>query len=115
MSYQFEYDGPSARPRWVKVITDSDGAEQRVVLNFKNEEERESLTDENVYFHLDNLIQYIKDVSQGISAIGLEDMPAADGWHFNGGWGEIEWAKQEVLVWWESVYYKNEPNEEEPA
>jgi hypothetical protein len=114
MSYQFEYDGPSARPRWVRVITDSDGAEQRVLLNFTNKEERESLTDEQVYSHLANLVQYIKDISQGISPLSLEQQ-VTDGWHFNGKWSEVEWAKNESFDWWESIYYKAEPDEEEPA
>jgi hypothetical protein len=114
MSYQFEYDGPSSRPRWVRVITDSNNEEQMVVLNFNNEEERESLTSEEVYEHLDNIVQYIKDISQGVSPIGLDEK-SPDGWHFMGRWGEIEWAKEEALKWWESVYYKNEPDEEEPA
>jgi hypothetical protein len=114
MSYQFEYDGPSARPRWVKVITDSNGAEQRVFLNFSNDEEREGLTDEEIYAHLDNIVQYIKDVSQGIYPIGLQET-ATDGWHLRGGWGEIEWGKEESFKWWEFVYYRDEPDEEEPA
>jgi hypothetical protein len=114
MSYQFEYNGPSARPMWVRSITDSDGLEQRVVLNFNNEEERELLTDEEVYLHIDNIIQYIKDVTQGISSVGLDESTSG-GWHFKGNWGEVEWAKDESFKWWESVYYKNEPNEEEPA
>jgi hypothetical protein len=114
MSYQFEYEGPLARPKWVRVITDLEGSEQKVVLNFNNEEERESLTNEQVYIHLDNLVQYIKDISQGISPIRLDES-LTDGWHFNGRWGEVEWAKDEALRWWESVYYKNEPDEEEPA
>jgi hypothetical protein len=67
-----------------------------------------------VYTHLDNLVQYIKDISQTLSPIGLDEK-TTDGWHFNGRWSEIEWAKDETLRWWESVYYKNEPDEEEPA
>jgi hypothetical protein len=93
-------------------MTDSDGLEQRVVLNFNNDEERESLTNEEVYSHLDNIVQYIKDISQTIYPIGLDENPT-DGWHFNGRWSEIEWAKDESFRWWESVYYKNEPDEEE--
>ena len=114
MSYQFEYEGPLARPKWVRVIADSEGLEQKIVLNYNNDEERELLTDEQVYVHLDNLVQYMKDVSQNISPIALDEIPT-DGWHFNGRWSEVEWAKEETLRWWESVYYKDEPNEEEPA
>jgi len=120
MTYLFEYDGgiPAVgasladRPRWVKTITDSDGVEQRIILNLGNTEERASLTAQEVYVHLNNLVFYIKDVSQGVSPIALGEDGPSDGWHFNGGWAEIEWAKDEVLRWWESVYYKDE---EEPA
>jgi hypothetical protein len=119
MSYIFEYeglvDGAYVRPKWLKIITEADGVEHRIILNFSNEAERETLTIEQVYSHLDNLVQYMKDVSQGIFPLGLEESPA-DGWHFKGGWGEVEWAKEESLKWWESVYFKDEPEiEEEPA
>jgi hypothetical protein len=107
MSYLFEYSGPNTRPRWVRVIIDANNENQKIILNFNNDEERASLSDAEVYLHLENLVQYMKDVSQGISPIGLDDRPT-DGWHFNGGWGEVEWAKNECLKWWESVYYKNE-------
>jgi hypothetical protein len=113
MSYLFEYEGPSARPKWVRSITDSDGLEQKVVLNFNNEEERESLTVAEVYLHLDNLVQYMKDVSQTIAPVKLDETPS-DGWHFKGMWGEVEWAKDEAFLWWRSVYYKNEPSEGAP-
>jgi hypothetical protein len=113
MSYVFEYEGPLARPKWLRVVIDSEGLEQKIVLNFDNNEERELLSNEQVYTHLDNLVQYIKDISQTISPIGLGEAPT-DGWHFNGRWGEVEWAKGETFRWWESVYYKNEPDEEEP-
>jgi hypothetical protein len=112
MSYQFEYDGPSARPKWVRVITDSEGLEHKVFLNFSNEEERKLLTDSQVYIHLNNLVEYIKDTSQLISPIGLEES-VSDGWHFNGKWSEVEWAKDESFKWWESVYYKNEQDSED--
>lgn len=112
MSYSFEYNGyvdeEPVRPKWLKVITDIDNVEQRTVLNFENKEELESLTMEQIYEHLDNLVQYIKDVSQELSPIGIEDSIPKDKWHFNGNWGEIEWAKDEALKWWSMVYYKNE-------
>lgn len=111
MSYSFEYNGPSSRPRWVRTITDADGVVHKIVLNFGNEEERGSLSTAQIYHHLDNLIEYIKDISQEISPIQLDEK-TTDGWHFNGRWGEVEWAKEETLRWWESVYYKDEQDEE---
>jgi hypothetical protein len=119
MSYVFEYeglvDGAYVRPKWLRVITEADGVEHKIVLNFSNESERDTLTTEQVYSHLNNLVQYMKDVSQGASILGPEDKIPSDGWHFNGSWGEVEWAKDESFKWWDSVYYKNELDQDEPA
>jgi hypothetical protein len=113
VTYLFEYNGPTLRPRWVRVIVDSNNTEQKIFLNFNNVEERKSLSADDVYIHLENLVQYMKDVSQGVSPIGLDDPLSTDGWHFNGGWGEVEWAKNECLKWWEFVYYKDEIEDSE--
>lgn len=116
MAYEFKYKtsstGNHVRPTWLKVLVDAEGAEQKVVLNFYNEEERNNLATEEVYTHLDNLIQYMKDICQGISSIKIDESISADGWHFNGNWSEIEWAKEESLKWWDFVYYRDEPDEE---
>ena len=112
MSYLFEYDGPLARPRWVRSITDSNGLEQKVVLNYNNDEEREALTADEVYIHLTNLVQYMKDVAQTIAPVGLDEVPTDD-WLFMGKWGEVEWAKEEYYRWWRSVYYKDEETPED--
>jgi hypothetical protein len=112
MSYLFKYNGPDARPQWVRVIKDINNEEQKIILNFDNEEERKLLSTAEVYLYLENLVQYMKDVSRGISPIGLGDS-LTDGWHFNGGWGEVEWAKNECLKWWEFVYYRDETEDSE--
>jgi len=114
MSYAFEYTGPDKRPQWVRVVAIPGAEDQRIVLNFDNWQEREGLTTDEVYVHLENLVQYMKDISQTISPIGLGDVPT-DGWHFSGKWSEVEWAKDESYKWWESVYYKDEEAEEEIA
>lgn len=119
MSYAFEYDGvvdgQITRPRWVKVIQGADGQEYRVLLYFNNVEERQNLTVAQIYQHLDNLVRYIKDIAQQISAIRQDDPLPSDGWHFNGNWGEVEWAKEECLQWWDTVYYLDEQDSEPTA
>jgi hypothetical protein len=116
MIYFFEYDGLTggvpSRPRWVKVITDTEGVDQKTILNFENKEELEQLTVVEIYTHVQNLIQYIKDTANGISAVDVDEQIPLDGWHFKGNWGEIEWAKDESFKWWNYAYYKDE---EEPA
>ena len=115
--YAFEYNSAVGvtplRPQWVKVITDSDGVDQRTLLNFENKEEFENLSIAEIYTHLDNLVQYIKDISSGLSPIGIDELIPSDGWHFNGNWGEIEWAKDECFKWWQKVYYQNEEQPED--
>lgn len=108
IEYLFEYTSLSGqRPQWVKTISNPEGGDPiRTVLNFHNTQERGALSTEQVYQHIDNLIQYIKDVSQGISSVSVEGPIPPDGWHIAGGWGEVEWAKDEIFNWWESVYYQ---------
>mgnify|MGYP000105872505 CR=1 FL=1 len=115
----FEYngvvDGQITRPQWVRVITDQSGVEHRITLTFANETERAALTVAQVYEHLANLVRYMKDVTMGISPIAQDESIPADGWHFNGNWGEVEWAKNEALEWWDSVYYLDEEDTEPSA
>ena len=120
MTYIFAYDG-SSRPAWQKILTASSGETFTVNLVFENLEDRDTLSAEQVYQHIDNLVSYIKDVTTGVSPIYLEDSEPGDGWHLKGGWGEVEWAKDEVLKWWSWAYYndafqlEDEAQEEEPA
>lgn len=114
-SYVFEYDG-SERPKVIKRVVDANGANVDTALNFYNEADRVSLTAEQLYMHIDNLVQYIKDRALLLSSIALTDAVPDDGWHFGGGgWAEIEWAKEEMQKWWDYVYYSNAFDEEEPA
>jgi hypothetical protein len=108
IEYIFEYDG-TERPKFIKKVVGSDGTAVSTILNFHNEEERESLSAEQLYSHVDNLIQYIKDRAQTIESVKLDEPPPEDGWHYGGGgWAEISWANEEVLKWWEYVYYREE-------
>lgn len=104
INYIFSYEG-SERPKVIKRVLDSEGTNVDTVLNFYNEDERKALTVEQTYSHIDNLVQYIKDRCQMISSVRVDEPTPSDGWHFNGGWAEIEWAKDEIFRWWQSVYF----------
>jgi hypothetical protein len=107
MTYEFIYDGESM-PKWVKVLTASSGEELRVSLVYENEEDRLALTVSQAYQHIDNFIQYIKDTTSGMSSIPPEGQLPDDGWPFNGNWGQVERAKEEVLKWWSWAYYNDD-------
>lgn len=107
MNYSFTYDKGS-RPRWVKIFTSSSGETYVTTLVFENTEDREKLTVEQTFEHIENLTKYIKDRANQIFPIYLEDTAPEDGWHFKGGWSEVEWAKDEALKWWNWAYYNDD-------
>lgn len=114
MTYSFVYDGTS-RPAWQKTLSASSGENFVINLVFENEEDRLNLSLEQAYEYINLLVQYIKDISSGISSIAVEDPLPADGWHFNGGWGDVEWAKDEAFKWWNWAYYNDDFDTGEPA
>jgi hypothetical protein len=116
-SFAFNYTAGS-RPAIEKTLTASSGETLTAQITYENEHERNSLTSKNVYEHLENLLQYIKDKSTGLSLIHEDEENDGDGWHLNGGWAEINWANEEILKWWEFAYYNELPitqNDSEPT
>ena len=114
MTYTFNYDKTS-RPTWQKTLTSSSGETLSVNLVFENEEDRLTLSAEEAYQYIENLIDYIKVKASALSPIYLEESAPGDGWHIKGGWGEIEWAKDEVLKWWSWAYYNDDFGSEEDS
>ena len=106
MTYTFSYDG-AERPRWDKTLTAQSGETFTVPMVFENEEDRLTLSVVQAYQHIGNLVAYMKDKTSNIAPIGLDDEIPLDGWHFLGGWGEVEWAKEEVFKWWNWAYYND--------
>jgi hypothetical protein len=98
-----------SRPQAVKRISDGSGDFVDTPVSFEFTAEVENFTVEAIYQHLNNLVEYIKNTSQKLTPIGLEDEIPSDGWHLAGGWGEMMWANEECLKWWSHVYYKDEP------
>ena len=89
IEYVFSYEKVQ-RPVCVKKFTASSGETFSVSFGFENKEEREELTETQIYEHLENLLSYIKDKSQELTLIALGEKDDGDGWHLNGGWGEME-------------------------
>jgi hypothetical protein len=97
-----------SKPRATKRITTDSNEVVDTPISFEFADEVASFSDEAVYDHLNNLVQYIKDTSVNISPVGLTELPPDDGWHLKGGWAEIEWAKEESFKWWNYIYYRDE-------
>ena len=97
-----------ARPVATKRITDASGESIDTPIAFEFASEISQFTEEDVYEHLNNLVLYIRDTSQNLTPVGLDSPVPEDGWHLDGGWGEIEWANNEAFKWWNYIYYKDD-------
>lgn len=107
MTYTFSYDGTN-RPKWDKVFTATNGETFSANLTFHNEIDRNNLSAIEVYSHINNLVQYVKDRTTELSIIELSDSPPSGMWPFHGRkYEEIEWAMDELLLWWNWAYFND--------
>lgn len=95
------------RPRILKRLTASSGEQLTVEVLVNQEEERSHLTDDQIYEHLNALIDYIKDATTSVEVIPIDEAVGNSPWGLKG-WEEVEWAKNEALAWWEYVYFRDE-------
>lgn len=95
-----------SRPKLVKRVSTTPPVDTTVV--FENEEERSAFALDTIYEHMGNLVSYISASAQELGVVHRNDELPEDGWHISGGWGEIEWAKDELQKWWEYTYYTEE-------
>ena len=106
MSYVANYE-TLKRPYICKVLTASSGEEFHVALNFSNDSEREEMSAELIYEHLENCITYIEDKAKTMSVIALNEPIGTEQWPAKG-WGELEWANNEITLWFNYTYYREE-------
>jgi hypothetical protein len=106
MSYVANYE-PLKRPYICKVLTASSGEEFHIALNYSNDSEREEMSAELIYEHLENCITYIEDKAKTMSIIPLNEPIGMEPWPAKG-WGELEWANNEINLWFNYIYYKEE-------
>ncbi len=109
ISYQVSYVEGS-RPSIKKIFTASSGEEFTTPINFENTEDKEAVSAELIYEHLDNCIKYIQDKSTDLRVIPLNEPVGAEPWPAIG-WFELLWANNEICLWWNYIYFKEEqPN-----
>jgi hypothetical protein len=114
MANVFLYNG-EARPKWLKVFTASNGEEFSVELAYGNQTEREALTVEEVFAHLHNLLAYAKDKFPGSVLVEMGAPPSKTFIPLVGDFPEVDWALQQISVWWEWAYYNDAYETKEPA
>lgn len=107
IEYVAEYSGED-RPYICKKFTASSSEEVHTSININNTREREELSAELIYNHMDNVIKYVTDVSKTLEVIQLNESTGFEAWPIRK-WAEIEWAKEECILWWQYIYYKDNP------
>jgi hypothetical protein len=112
MTNIFTYDGVS-RPKWQKVFTAADGETFSVYLVFDNLEERQSLTVEESFTHMENLVRYLKDQTNMLDIVGFNDPTPQSRYPFSPGYEEIDWVLNEITRWWSWAYYNEAFDETE--
>ena len=107
IEYIAEYNNED-RPYICKKFTASSSEEVHTAININNTQERDALSAELIYTHMDNVIKYITKTSETIQMIQLDENPGFEPWPLKG-WAEIEWAKEECILWWQYIYFKDNP------
>jgi hypothetical protein len=107
IEYIAEYNGED-RPYICKKFTASSSEEVHTAININNTQERDTLSAELIYTHMDNVIKYITKTSETVQMIQLDENPGFEPWPLKG-WAEIEWAKEECILWWQYIYFKDNP------
>jgi hypothetical protein len=107
IEYIAEYNDED-RPYICKKFVASSSEEVHTSININNTQERDSLSAELIYTHMDNVIKYITKTSETIQMIQLNENTGLEPWPLKG-WSEIEWAKEECVLWWQYIYFKDNP------
>jgi hypothetical protein len=107
IEYIAEYNGED-RPYICKKFTASSSEEVHTAININSTQERGALSAELIYTHMDNVIKYITKISEDLQMIQLDENPGFEPWPLKG-WAEIEWSKEECILWWQYIYFKDNP------
>lgn len=109
INYQARYE-VGKRPNISKIFTASSGEEFSMAINFENTEDKEAVSAELIYEHLDNCVKYIQDEAKDLKIIQLNEPVGSEPWPAVG-WFELLWANNEINLWWNYIYFKEEgPN-----
>lgn len=114
MTYLFTYDGTNS-PKWEKIFTAENGENFSVSLVFENKEDRLNLTAAQVYEHMENMLQYVKDKTSLLTLVQIDEDPLETYWPFHGNYDQVEEILQEIQKWWNWAYYNDDFDTGEPA
>jgi hypothetical protein len=99
------YEGEK-RPSICKKFTSSTNEESHTVINVGNESEISEISAETVYQHMDNVLRYLDIKMDSMSLVQLNEFNSGEAWPIKG-WSEVEWCQNEIILWWNYIYYKD--------
>lgn len=109
VTYEAVYDGET-KPKLCKVVSDSSSEEKVYTgLSVSNFDETSYLTEELIWEHLNNLIEYIKLLSLELKMVDMGKYPD-DGWPIIN-WVPLSRVQEEIMSWWIYVTQRDEPIE----
>ena len=99
------YEGEK-RPVICKKFTADSGEESHTVINVGNETELPSIPAEVIYSHMDNVLRYLDAKMDTMTLVQLDELNHGEPWPVKG-WSEVEWTQNEIVLWWNYIYYKD--------
>ncbi len=105
IEYIARYDGDHL-PVLLKALVE-DGVEQMTVsLSPHNKDELSNVPETTIRAHIENLIQYMKDTSQGLHITPSGSNPR-DGWPV-AGWKTLQETNIDTCNWWNYIEFRDE-------
>lgn len=104
ISYETQYDGES-KPLLLKIVT-SGSDSVSTSLNLSNTEETAKLSDDMIWDHMRNLVQYLNHLA-GTAVLVDQGVTPDSGWPVSG-WTEMAKLHEEIVFWWVYVTQRDE-------
>jgi hypothetical protein len=106
IDYVANFYGAEKRPYICKKFTASNGEEAHTPINVGNEDEIKNLSAEIIYEHMNNVIKYLDEKIDTMTIVQLDEIFHKEAWPIVG-WSEVEWCQNEVVLWWNYIFYKD--------
>lgn len=111
ITFEAIHETPLTKPSLCKVIS-LGGEQYKQKMNFAayDDEELDQVPTSVIYSHLENLVNYMRAVSQDMRVLTLQD-PKPDDGDFIVGINDFWWAKEEARSWWSYARMTREPED----
>jgi len=103
-TYKTRFDGEH-KPLLLKVVT-SGSESVETSINLSNSDETSNLSDDMIWDHMDNLVQYLNHLA-GTATLIARGVSPDSGWPVSG-WTDMVKTHEEIIQWWVYVTQRDE-------